>query len=128
MLTIGVMVTVTVAVTVTGAVMVTVTGKVMAPVRVTVTVVITVTVSITVMVMVTGTVTVILSVVVMVLIGGVLNSKVDKNMIEEKIRPTYECMKCGWSWVPRKFSPKSCPKCKQYDWDKVSEDKHVDGD
>lgn len=28
------------------------------------------------------------------------------------------CMRCHWNWTPRKKNPKSCPRCKNYDWNK----------
>ena len=28
-----------------------------------------------------------------------------------------KCDRCGYEWDSRKDSPKSCPKCKRYDWD-----------
>lgn len=30
----------------------------------------------------------------------------------------YECKKCGNKWISRVVLPKSCPKCKSYNWDK----------
>lgn len=30
----------------------------------------------------------------------------------------YKCKKCGYEWVPRTKSPKACPSCKQYHWQK----------
>jgi len=26
------------------------------------------------------------------------------------------CARCGHAWVPRAGPPKSCPRCKRYDW------------
>ena len=28
------------------------------------------------------------------------------------------CKKCDYSWTPRNLSPKACPACKRYDWNK----------
>jgi len=31
---------------------------------------------------------------------------------------TMKCLKCGYEWEGKKEKPKSCPKCKRYDWNK----------
>lgn len=28
------------------------------------------------------------------------------------IRPTAQCRKCGFEWLPRVVTPKECPECK----------------
>ena len=30
-----------------------------------------------------------------------------------------KCLKCGYSWVSKKQSPKACPKCKSYKWNEI---------
>lgn len=30
-----------------------------------------------------------------------------------------ECTKCGYIWDSHLLSPKQCPKCKRYDWNKI---------
>lgn len=30
--------------------------------------------------------------------------------------------KCGYEWKSKVEEPKSCPKCKRYDWKEVEED------
>jgi predicted Zn-ribbon and HTH transcriptional regulator len=30
----------------------------------------------------------------------------------------YNCKKCGNKWTSRVVLPKSCPRCKSYNWDK----------
>ena len=33
--------------------------------------------------------------------------------------PTYTCLKCGHTWVPRIATrPLTCPKCRQSGWDR----------
>ena len=29
-----------------------------------------------------------------------------------------KCEKCGYEWQARTKTPKACPKCKRYDWNK----------
>ena len=29
-----------------------------------------------------------------------------------------KCKRCGYEWDSRIENPKSCPRCKRYDWDK----------
>ena len=29
-----------------------------------------------------------------------------------------KCVKCGYEWIAKADKPKSCPRCKRYDWDK----------
>ena len=29
---------------------------------------------------------------------------------------TFKCLKCGYEWESRKESPRSCPRCKRYDY------------
>jgi rubrerythrin len=31
--------------------------------------------------------------------------------------PMLTCLRCGYSWVPRKEKPVSCPECKTRKWD-----------
>jgi predicted Zn-ribbon and HTH transcriptional regulator len=31
------------------------------------------------------------------------------------------CRKCAYSWIPRKYPPKECPKCKSYHWEEIKE-------
>lgn len=33
-----------------------------------------------------------------------------------------KCSKCGYEWDSIIDNPKSCPKCKRYDWKKIGED------
>ena len=33
-----------------------------------------------------------------------------------------QCKKCGYEWESRIDNPKSCPYCKQYDWNKQREE------
>ena len=28
-----------------------------------------------------------------------------------------KCLRCEYEWEKRKENPKSCPRCKRYDWD-----------
>jgi predicted Zn-ribbon and HTH transcriptional regulator len=40
-----------------------------------------------------------------------------KNLIEEIM---CECQKCGYRWIPRILEkPKSCPRCKNRNWEKL---------
>lgn len=32
-----------------------------------------------------------------------------------------KCKKCGHEWMSRTKSPKACPACKQYNWQKKDE-------
>ena len=34
----------------------------------------------------------------------------------EKVRKQRECRVCGHTWVSQVFRPKTCPRCKSYDW------------
>lgn len=38
-----------------------------------------------------------------------------------------ECLQCGWVWISRVKRPKTCPKCKAWNWKKapVSAPLHV---
>lgn len=29
-----------------------------------------------------------------------------------------KCLRCGYTWTPKKENPKSCPNCHQYRWNK----------
>lgn len=29
---------------------------------------------------------------------------------------SFKCLKCGYEWISRKESPRSCPRCKRYDY------------
>jgi DNA-directed RNA polymerase subunit RPC12/RpoP len=31
---------------------------------------------------------------------------------------TYKCLRCNRKWIPRKDSPKNCPKCNSPYWNK----------
>jgi len=31
---------------------------------------------------------------------------------------TFKCLRCGWEWVPRVPTPKTCPKCRSPYWDR----------
>lgn len=31
--------------------------------------------------------------------------------------PRCECLRCGWTWMPRVPSPATCPSCKDRKWD-----------
>lgn len=33
------------------------------------------------------------------------------------------CLRCGYSWLPRRARPKRCPRCGSYNWDKEIETK-----
>jgi len=48
-----------------------------------------------------------------------INHAVSEIMETSKVfREKVQCMRCGWSWVPRKPEPISCPHCKSYEWKK----------
>lgn len=32
-----------------------------------------------------------------------------------------ECKKCNYTWESKIENPKSCPRCKRYDWNKNNE-------
>ncbi len=32
----------------------------------------------------------------------------------------YKCRRCLHEWVPRVPNPERCPRCKRFDWDKVT--------
>jgi len=36
-----------------------------------------------------------------------------------------KCKRCGYSWITRTNSPRCCPKCKSYDWDKPKKEKEI---
>lgn len=33
-----------------------------------------------------------------------------------------KCLRCGFEWIPRTETPKACPRCKSYDWNKQREE------
>ena len=33
-----------------------------------------------------------------------------------------QCLKCGYTWVPRTVAPKMCPACLSRKWDKPKEE------
>ena len=33
-----------------------------------------------------------------------------------------KCEKCEYEWIPRMKDPKTCPRCKSYDWKEKKED------
>jgi len=48
------------------------------------------------------------------------NKNVNMLIMTTDIKPQYECKQCGHQWEPKKrvgaTTPKSCPRCKRYDW------------
>lgn len=38
----------------------------------------------------------------------------------------HKCLRCGWKWESKLERPASCPMCKQYKWDKPTQEKEVD--
>ena len=46
---------------------------------------------------------------------------------QKVIKPKFcKCKKCGYIWYSRfGFVPKTCPKCKRYDWNKNKKIKNI---
>lgn len=42
--------------------------------------------------------------------------------------PTAECRRCGHKWVPSVPQPKTCPRCKSYEWATPKAAKQVTSD